>query len=868
MQGITQRILRPPRLKTFCVKRPVLNTRIVDAAGEKRLTLITAPSGYGKSTILSEVFRSLEQFSTELIWISGGRHDSDPARIEELLCQQLHARTNLSLEDGEDFISFAHRANPLSPFAILIDNWDFVETSETNRYFFRLIEETEGVANFVLSSRKVPDLPLESLRLAGNIAEFNMQDLHLSDEESWELLSHDNDLVPSKHLKDLLKRTEGWPVGVQLLRMALPSDAKEIEIEFSGGRESVSNYLQEAMFSRFDKPTQEFLCVISYLDEISPELVEAVLPAQNGAERFAEVRRQNLFLNEVNEGSSSYRFHSLFRDFLLARAKTIAPFSEQEICAKASHFFETRGEKVPTIRYAVRSNDHHRALKLLDNYAESSLVAQGRIKLFTQWVRVLLSSEVELSPSVAYWYRWCLVFSGRWEAAAELTGAHNEQRTAIIDAVIGAFSDDQPRMHDAVQRWVQVNNDSDPFSHAVMYCAAAINLMASGKYRSARLELRKAELFIRQTVGGFGRTWVDVIIVLADIGAGQIKSALDASARAIDEADRSLLPTAPAARMARMASAIAKYCSGDNAGVIEDLSYANNEMDDHTLPILTVMTSTIARELGVHWEKRRFEEHPPSVAIDLTAEALSLMSQTNSSVSLSKLAERIAELETKIEAVSELSVESRPYLWILPDLKDILNVRVEIANGDLDAAAAYISPAINRCQQSGRGLTEMRLSLLRTVVLYRQDKKAAAVRLLLQQAEKAVQDGLHLPFSEVSHMIQPMLGDLFSAGERISIGDNDKEWQRLCTMLGAKGSGSTEKRSIKPIMALEKGFQITAREAEILGYLDLGLSNAEIGRRMGISLPTVKWHLSNLYSKLNVKNRASAVRFARDNGFA
>ncbi len=666
----------------------------------------------------------------------------------------------------------------------------------------------------------------------------------------------------------LLDRTEGWPAGVQLLRLALPRDVGEPELEFSGSREEVSNYLQETLFSRFNRQTQEFLCLLAYLEEPSPELVEAILPGQKGAERLAQIRKQNLFINEVSEGSNVYRFHSLFRDFLLARAEAIAPIAKRDVCARASRFFEARGDTVRTIWYAVRSGEQDRALELLERYAETSLVAHGRIRLFTQWVRLLLDDGAELSASVSYWYRWCLVFTGRWEAAAELKHAGSDQRAAIIDAVIGAFSDDQIRMRSAVERWRHVAGDADPFSHAVMFSASAINKMAAGSFRVARAEISKAELSIRQTEGGFGRTWVNVLIVLSEIGCGNIDEALRAAERAVDEANKSLLPKAPAARMARMASAVARYWRGDDAGATDDLACANTERDDHSLPILTLWASAIARELGVYWERRRFEEYPPSVAIDLVAEALALEGQMKSAPNIRRMAERIAEFEAKCGAAAAISNDAGHYDWGLSDQRAILAIRLAVAQGDLSAAAAMISPAINRCQKAGRGLTEMRLSLLRSVVLFRQDKYPAALRCLLQQAEKAVEDGVFRPFIELRHLLQPMLHDLFEAGERSALGNDRQGWLHFCALLDASRPVAVSDAQVKPIGGLEKEFNITGREIEILGFLDLGLSNVEIGRRMGVSLPTVKWHLSNLYSKLNVKNRASAVRFARDNGFA
>lgn len=860
--------LRPPRKRLGVVGRPALCARLAQAAATARISIVSAPSGYGKTTLLAETYRYFDHSEVPHIWLSGTHSDSDPAWIDGILARQLSDHLGRPHKADCGFAHLAHEVFKTQPVAVLIDNWDFIETPEMNRYFDRLLQATEGVANFVISSRTTPGFAIEAYRLAGELKEFGLQDLRLDDASCWEILKSSAAAIdPSPHTVKLLGRTEGWPAGVQLLRLALERNSHASELEFSGSREDVSNYLQETLFSGLDAETKAFLCHIAYLDEMSPELIDAILPGQNGAQSFAGIRRENILLNEINEGSSNYRFHTLFRDFLLARAGQYAAHSEAEISARASRFYALRADEVRSIWYAIRAGDVAQSITQIEQYAEARLVAEGRIKMFTEWVKLLLDQQAELPPPVEYWYRWCLVFTGRWEVAAELKHAGSEQRDCIIDAVIGAFSDDQDRLKFAVQRWNANRMDADPFSHAVMFCAAAITEMSAGNYRAAWSEINKASLVVRQTEGGFGRTWVNVLSVLVDIGGGRINDALATANKAIEEAEHSLLPTAPAARMARLASAIVHYHRGDDEGAIEALGYANTESDDHTLPILTVMASAVARELGVFWQKRPFEERPPSAAIDLVSEALSIESMLRTQWDAERFILRMEGFEAKYSAAYHVSPSIEQYGWSLPDLREVLGIRHALATGDLHKANALISPAINRSQRTGRGITEMRLALLRVIVLYRQDKYGAALRSMIQQAERAANDGLYRPFVELRHMLQPLVGDLIEAGRRSPIGRDPAGWARLCDLLGAPAARaqSTEAK-VNALSGLERSLQVTTRESEILSFLDLGLSNAEIGQRLGISLPTVKWHLANLYSKLNVKNRASAVRFARDNG--
>ena len=171
-------------------------------------------------------------------------------------------------------------------------------------------------------------------------------------------------------------------------------------------------------------------------------------------------------------------------------------------------------------------------------------------------------------------------------------------------------------------------------------------------------------------------------------------------------------------------------------------------------------------------------------------------------------------------------------------------------------------PGITDAQRKGRGLADMQLTLLRASALYRMGKQATALRLVIQCAETAVRDGLYRPFLRERRFIEPMFKQLAEAGERTPLGNDPRAWRRFCDLLGLEVRA--EARLVQTAEAHDAGFQITEREREMLEFLDGGLSNQEIGVRLGIAVPTVKWHLHNLFSKIEVRNRASAVRLARD----
>ena len=153
--------------------------------------------------------------------------------------------------------------------------------------------------------------------------------------------------------------------------------------------------------------------------------------------------------------------------------------------------------------------------------------------------------------------------------------------------------------------------------------------------------------------------------------------------------------------------------------------------------------------------------------------------------------------------------------------------------------------------------------LLRVAALLQQNQRPAALRFLIRTSENAVRHGLWRYFFDDRRLIEPLLPALFDAGKRAPLGDDANEWRAFTRALGHEDGTDVGPAGDAPAVDAER--QVTARETEILRFLDMGLSNKEIGERLGIRVPTVKWHLHNLFAKIDVPNRSSAVRYARDN---
>ncbi|MDR2857690.1 MAG: LuxR C-terminal-related transcriptional regulator [Novosphingobium sp.] len=854
--------VRPPKRREGLLERTELVAKVANAALAKRLVLLSAASGFGKTTLLADVYRELFERGVPVLWLSVSEADRDPAWLSRILVEQLARLFHSDALTGEDFGTLANRLVRDEPVIVIIDNWHFIEAEATNRLFDRMLVETEGLANFVVASRSIPGFLFETFRLAGEFEGFTSRDLAFTTEEAGRVLQSATPITFP--LFKLIERTEGWPAGVHLLRLALQQAGDSLTplFDFSGSRTDVADYLGKAFFRFLPPERRAFLCNIAVLDQLSPDLVAVILDDPAAAATFTEVEHGNYFLAEAAEGSGRYRFHSMFRDFLLSQHPREATVPEVTVLARAESWHCDRDELEQAITYALRLNADERAIALLEDYAANRLQDEGKTFLFTGWVERLKRSGFPTTPLIDRWYCWSLVFSGRWRDALEFVRSHDGEADPEIIAIIAAFSDDQRTLRAAIEAWSAGGRQNNSFTTAVMECATAISAMAQGQIDAAVEAGHRARFANERSDSIFGRVWVLVICGFALLMKGQANKAENMLRDAIRSGERMLGSPAPVTRVARlMAAIIAWYRCADEQAIL-DLRTADLSPDEHGLPMIVVGAASVSRALGLEWTKRRVENDLISPAIALVRNAYRVEALLQRGDNAGKACEiaRIFELQFERARADNHALVSDG--WMLRDLHAGIRARLSLVNNDPEGALHVLNPAIMDCQRRGRGLAEQHLALIKVGALLRLGNRSSALRLLIQVAEQAVRGGMIRPFEGERRYIAPLLPALAEAGKRAPLGDPEA-WRQFCSALRL---GKNSEQGEREVPVLDEDIDpITDREREMLSFLDMGLSNQEIASRLGIGVPTVKWHLHNLFSKIRVRNRSSAVRFAREN---
>ncbi|MEO0032305.1 MAG: hypothetical protein RIS94_2063 [Pseudomonadota bacterium] len=854
--------VRPPRPRPGLLPRAHLVDRVARSARDMRLVLVSAPSGFGKTTLLADAYRKVTDEGTPCIWLNITEGANEAAWLGRTLVDQLAALFDVPRQAGEDFASLANRLVADQPVVVFLENWNFIESDAANSLLDRTLAESEGLANFVISSRSVPGFVFEQLRLAGSFAGYTSRDLAFTTEEAISLLGDAG--LNTLELFGMVERTEGWPAGVQLLRLALEQAGPDISphFDFNGSRSDVADYLGKAFFRHIAPERRAFLCNIAVLDELSTDIVACVLDTPQAAEAFRALARDNLFLTEAVDGSGRFRFHSLFRDFLLSQHGAEATIDKSVILDRAATFHAERGEIEPAVHYAVRSCNTDRAMGLL---ATSTVLLsdEGKVHQYTQWVEALMRQGADPPLPIAHWYNWSLVFGGRWREAMDFARRHGGLDNAEIAATIAAFSDDQPTLRVALDRWRAQADHGGPFQIAVMQGGIVVSHLANGQVDRALDAAEEAAFAIDRTEAVFGRVWVLLLKSLALLMKGRAGLAESTIRDAIRIAELRLGAEAPVARVARLMAAIVAWHGCADAQAITDLQMAEKSRDDHGLPIIIVWASCVASALGLDWGDRRIESDLITPAISLIREAYRVEALLQGPADCAVAADAVRVLDMQIENARARKPDMLQGAWMLRELKIAAQVRLLLIARDADAALALATPALHECERNGRGIAAHHFALLRAAALHDAGKASAALRLLIQATEEAMKHGLFRGFTAERRFIAPLLPALAEAGRRAPIGTPDA-WRKLCYILELNavpsgtdsGDGNPTGRDVEPL---------TERETTILGFLDRGLSNQEIADRLGITVPTVKWHLHNLFTKIAVRNRSSAVRFAREN---
>ena len=445
---LVTKVTAPP-LRPQGVVRPRLMARLDDAFA-KPLTLISAPAGSGKTTLVSQWLSGMTNDRLpKPAWLSLDRDDNDPTRFLAYLIAAFHT---IEPTLGQGALALLQSpippppktivtpllnesSNLKSPILLVLDDYHLVTSPAVHEAVAFFLDRLPPNLHLILTTREDPPLPLARLRARNQLAELRAEDLRFTPAEAAQFLKQVMGLnLPVGDVAALEQRTEGWIAGLQLAALAMQAPLSRQERAgaarfiqtFAGTHAHVADYLATEVFQRQPPAVQEFLLQTCHLERLCGALCDAVTLRLDGQELLERLQKANLFLVPLDDERRWFRYHALFADFLRTRLpQRYSSEQRAELHRHASLWHEAQGAILGAIDHALAAADFDRVARLIDAAAEGWL-RRGEVTTLFDKLAALPDEVTRANGQLYLWKAWALTLTGHaaevepWLRLAEL----------------------------------------------------------------------------------------------------------------------------------------------------------------------------------------------------------------------------------------------------------------------------------------------------------------------------------------------------------------------------------------------------------------------------------------------------------------
>ncbi|KAF0207052.1 MAG: LuxR C-terminal-related transcriptional regulator [Actinomycetota bacterium] len=895
----TKLYLPPPRPNA--VLRPCLIERL-DEGLRSRLILVSAPAGFGKTTLVCEWMAGLERLDLDVrpAWLSLDEGDGDPARFLAYLVATLRT---VAADVGQGVLDTLQSPQPpptesmlstlLNEVAALphgvvlvLDDYHLVDSEPVDEALAFLLEHLPPQLHVVIATREDPRLPLARWRARDQLTELRAADLRFAPSEAAEFLNRVMGLdLSAEDISALGTRTEGWIAGLQLAALSIQGrpDATGFIQAFTGSNRFVLDYLVEEVLQRQPQRTRDFLLQTAILDTMCGSLCDAVTGQKHGKEMLERLERDNLFVVPLDEERQWYRYHHLFADVLQAHLLEELPDQLPLLHRRASEWYEANGSRSEAIRHALCAEDLGWAADLIE---QAGLMTEdsSQTPTWLRWTRALPDEMVRARPMLSAWYACALLGGGELEAAeARLKDAERglkpgrSGRTVVVDeeplrsllatvAVVRAYNamavGDVPGTLEHTQRVLELLPEGDHLRRE-----QAIGLMGMTYWASGDLDAADrvfVDFSSRLLAAGNLPTAISALSVPADVrpALGRLREAADALERllrvAMDQGEP--LPL-DAAELYRGLAELAIE-RGDLAAASAHLLRSKELGEQGELPFWRYRWCIAQARL-------REAQGDLEGALGLLDEAqrLFIRSPTPDARPISAQKARIWTAQGRVTEALEwarerdLSVDDD--LSYLREFEHVTLARALIDRGESEGATGAIRDAagllerlLDAAEAGGRIGSAIEILALQALAHQALGDTSSALAQLERALSLAEPEGYVLVFVNEGAQMARLLKET---------ADRGVEPERARRLLAAFPSAESDGTDSSGARTKDKEL-LSEREIEVLQLIAAGLMNREIAARLYLSLFTVKAHARSIYDKLDAHSRTQAVARARELG--
>ena len=873
----------------------------------RKLTLVSAPAGFGKTTLVSEWVSermkaegggmkeedlhpsSLLLHPSKVAWLSMDEGDNDPTHF---LIYLVAALQTIASTIGAGVVAALQAPQPPpadalltalineittvpDSFVLVLDDYHLIEAKPVDAALAFLVEHLPPQMHLVIATREDPPLPLARLRVRGQLTELRAANLRFTPAEAAEFLNRVMGLnLSAEDIAALETRTEGWIAGLQLAAISMRGhqDVTSFIKSFTGSHHFVLDYLVEEVLQHQTESVQTFLLRTSILDRMCGPLCDAVLLALSasgqqtaGQETLQYLEHANLFIIPLDNERRWYRYHHLFAELLRQRLQQSDNVAELHV--RASQWYENNDLMLEAFHHAAAAKDVERAVRLMESKGMPPL--PGAATAILNWLDSLPTTVLNAQP--ALWWKQASLLLG----LGQTTGV--EEKLQAAEAALSAAAlpdadlDDKTRnligqiavtraglalaQHQAETVLVQTRRALEYLHPSnLVDRSEAIQAMGYAYYlqgdRAAAGRAYAEALAIAQASGNIINT------LLATTCLGQIQQLENQLYRAADTY--------------RSVEQLVDVYSPSSAGIVHfglaRICYEWNDLEsaerhgERTLQLARQYIQFINRFIlgGVFLARLQLVRGDVGGAAALLAQAEQSARRTDFVHRLPEVATVQVLLLLRQGQVAAAAQLARQYE--LP----LSQARVHLAQGDPAAALAVLEPF--RQKMEAKGWTDERLKamVLQAVALHLKGERSQAAQLLGDSLALAEPEGFVRLFVDEGPPMAQLLSEAAARGVMPDyIGKLLAVFQGVTNDEGQTTTPSSSGTRSGPSSLVEP---LSQRELEILQLIAQGLSNREISQRLFLALDTVKGHNRRIFGKLQVQSRTEAIARARELG--
>ena len=880
---LTTKLYIPP-VRPELVSRPRLIERL-NAELHRKLILISAPAGFGKTTLLSDW---LGQREGPVAWLSLDEGDNDPAQFWAYLIAALQ-----TIHKGIGEAALEALVSPQPPHiealltglineiagipdlsALVLDDFHVITDQQVNDEVIFFLDSMPPQMHLILSTRTDPPWPLARFRARREMTELRADDLRFTAKEAAAFLNKvmSLDLSPDD-VAVLEDRTEGWIAGLQMAALSMRGreDVSGFIRAFSGSHRFILDYLVEEVLDQQSPAIREFLLRTCILGRMTAPLCDVVTGGTDSQTMLAQLEQANLFLVPLDDERRWYRYHRLFSELLRNQLALIHPDQMPVLHQRASEWFEEKGFTEETIAHAFAARDYERVARLVEKYAQDML-HQSKYNILSLWIEALPDELVQKRPWLCIYQSWTRHWSGMREggedclnnaerALASLSFLSEKERRilsgyiATVRAHYALTGEEIPRVIEQAQKALRLLPEEDYFTRGTAAIALGGAYWGMGDASSA--EQAFAECAVNALKGGYRYR---ASSALCYVGMQQVKQARLLKAKETFHEALALSQGPGGSRFPNAGYPLAKL--GELACEWNDLERAWRDTNDGVelctqlghVDLMAEAYVALARVqlvrrdfAGVKDTLRRADRLSRETKLDPWALCWLDDCRLRLWLSTDKLDEALRWAE-----MSGLRVDGE--LDYHHDLHHINLARVLAAQGMRQPSGPHLSEALDllarlleAAEKAGWIHKEIKILILQALVLRAAGDSEGALAALSRALTLAEAGGYMRTFVDEGAPMGELLRQAAARGIRVGYAGK----------LLAALEEETDERGMTELIE-----PLSGREMEVLRILTTPLSIPEIAQELVISVHTVRSHVKSIYRKLDVHRRRDAVQRA------